>query len=291
MTRHENDRISPTALYTGHVWYRNGLSHPVLATGMGRALFAGQWVIDRVASLRGSPSFESIILDRHHLIDRVLHRAVETGQIGQVVEIGAGLSFRGVRFARKFPELTYVEGDLPQMSARKRAQLEKAGLVASNHEILALDALAEDGDASFGSVARKHLEPEVGTAIITEGLLNYFDPDAVSAMWDRFLELLRSHPAGLYLADLFLARQVDRLPGGRVSKHAIKLVSRGAVYLPFEDPDDYEAGVQAAGFDRCEVHGVGMPSDDRKREAAVLGIVEAWTDGEGVSDDARRGRQ
>src|SRR5581483_12294560 len=32
-------RVSPTAYYTGHVWCRNGLSHPALDTREGAALF------------------------------------------------------------------------------------------------------------------------------------------------------------------------------------------------------------------------------------------------------------
>jgi hypothetical protein len=34
-----SDAVSPTAHYTGHVWVRNGLSHPELATWEGRAMF------------------------------------------------------------------------------------------------------------------------------------------------------------------------------------------------------------------------------------------------------------
>ena len=34
-----SDAISPTAHYTGHVWVRNGLSHPELATREGRVMF------------------------------------------------------------------------------------------------------------------------------------------------------------------------------------------------------------------------------------------------------------
>src|SRR3954447_5685524 len=37
--RRGSEAISPTAHYTGHVWVRNGLSHPRLATLEGRLFF------------------------------------------------------------------------------------------------------------------------------------------------------------------------------------------------------------------------------------------------------------
>jgi hypothetical protein len=35
LLRRGPDAVSPTAHYTGHVWVRNGLSHPELATWEG----------------------------------------------------------------------------------------------------------------------------------------------------------------------------------------------------------------------------------------------------------------
>lgn len=42
-----SDAISPTAHYTGQVWWRSGLSHPLLATREGRVMFDTQGIAVR----------------------------------------------------------------------------------------------------------------------------------------------------------------------------------------------------------------------------------------------------
>ena len=55
-----------------------------------------------------------MLLARHHLIDHRLHAAIESGRVGQVIEVAAGLSPRGWRFASRYgSRLTYLEADLP----------------------------------------------------------------------------------------------------------------------------------------------------------------------------------
>src|SRR5262249_33901073 len=138
----------------------------------------------------------------HRMIDHILEREIAAGRVGQVLEIAAGLSPRGFRFARRHPTLTYVEADLPDMAAHKARALDGAGLRGASHVVARIDALAESGPESVAGVAAAHLDPARGTAIITEGLLNYFDLPAVTGMWTRFAATLRGFPHGLYLADV-----------------------------------------------------------------------------------------
>jgi O-methyltransferase involved in polyketide biosynthesis len=93
--------ISPTAHYTGHVWARNGLSHPLLDTREGRVLFEARQPAMRISSLVGGPSLEAYLLARHEAIDERLEHAIEHEGVTEVVEIAAGLSPRGWRFASR----------------------------------------------------------------------------------------------------------------------------------------------------------------------------------------------
>jgi hypothetical protein len=52
-----SDAISPTAHYTGWVWWRNGLSHPLLATREGRVLYDVLAPAMRAGSLLGGQGF------------------------------------------------------------------------------------------------------------------------------------------------------------------------------------------------------------------------------------------
>src|SRR6476646_6893471 len=98
MAERRSETISPTAHYTGYTWFANGLSHPAFATKEGRVFYE---------TLRPA---------------NAAARAIASGRVSQVVEIAAGLSPRGWRFAKEHgAALTYVEADLPHMAERKRA--------------------------------------------------------------------------------------------------------------------------------------------------------------------------
>src|SRR4051794_18949676 len=167
------EAISPTAHYTGAVWARNGLSDPAFETLEGRVLHDGLWPLMTTVRLVGGPTLEDFLLARHQIIDGLLEDAVVDGRVGQVVEIAAGMSPRGWRFSREHPDLVYVEGDLPAMAARKRRAVERAG---GTHRVVELDAF---DPASLEDLAAT-LDASQGVAVVTEGLLNYFDRDHVT---------------------------------------------------------------------------------------------------------------
>ncbi len=74
-----------------------------------------------VNAILGRGTLESYLLARHRAIDSLLTTAIEEHGIRQVIEVAAGLSPRGWRFAQRYGDrLTYIEADLPGMAERKR---------------------------------------------------------------------------------------------------------------------------------------------------------------------------
>ncbi|MGD0456066.1 MAG: class I SAM-dependent methyltransferase [Solirubrobacteraceae bacterium] len=192
-----SDAISPTAHYTGHIWTRNALSDPALATVQGRLLFEALEPAMNLSRALGGTTLESFLVARHRAIDRLLTQAIEEDGISQVIEVACGMSPRGWRFARHYGErLTYLEADLPTMAARKRRALERMGSLSETHRVTELDALVESGPASLAELAGP-LDRTRGLAIITEGLLSYFPPDRVLEMWRRFDVRTRTRPCAL----------------------------------------------------------------------------------------------
>src|SRR5581483_12014065 len=100
----------------------------------------------------GGPTLEQYLLARHRAIDALLEQAIERDGVSQVIEVAAGLSPRGWRFARRYGErLIYVEADLPDMALRKFAALERVGSLGERHRVRAVDAMRDDDGP--GSVA------------------------------------------------------------------------------------------------------------------------------------------
>jgi O-methyltransferase involved in polyketide biosynthesis len=240
------DNISPTAHYTGEVWRRAGLSHPWLGTREGRVMVDALHPLMTVSGALGGPSLETYLLARHRAIDALLTEAVERHGITQVIEVAAGMSARGWRFANRYGDrLTYVEADLPAMTARKRAALERIGSLSEAHRVMEIDALRAAGPGRLAELAGE-LEPDAGTAILTEGLLGYLPTDEVLGLWDRIAEVLSTFPTGRYISDLHLGSV--QTPAVRFFRRLLGAFVRGQVYLHFHGAAEAEAALRDAGF-------------------------------------------
>jgi O-methyltransferase involved in polyketide biosynthesis len=262
MFSRDSNAISATAHYTGEVWRRNGLGYEALGTPQGRVLYESLRPLMALSAALGGDTLEGFLLARHRLIDQLLEHEIEAGKVGQVIEIAAGMSPRGLRFSSRHPDLTYVEADLPAMAARKRAALARAG---GSHPVADLDALSDRGPTSLVSLAAD-LDHDRGLAVISEGLLNYFPRVQVDPLWARIAETLGEFSGGIYLADLFLGSGNS----GSVQRAFSALLGafvRGRVYFPYADAAQAEAELIGAGFETATLHagseGGSGPGADR----------------------------
>jgi len=272
-----SDSISPTAHYTGAVWSRNGMSTPELSTGLGRLSFNSLRPTMAISGALGGVTLEQFLLARHRLIDHLLGAAIAAGRISQVLEIAAGMSPRGWRFARDHgPEIDYIEADLAAMAARKRVALERANSLTEHHRVVDIDALSDTGPNSIGAITAG-LDPERGLAVITEGLIAYLDLNGVLGLWRRTATALAGFPDGFYLSDLHLGNE-NSGPATWAFKLALGAFVRGEVELHFDTAAEAEAALLDCGFagatlhrpvdfaDRVEVSGKG---------AELVRVIEA----------------
>ena len=228
-TRH-SETISPTAYATGYFWYRHGLSHPALATPEGERLDRRFQLLIRAVRAISGFSINTMMLARHRGIDAVLTQAIDEGRVQQVIELAAGLSARGWRMKQKYGDrLTYIETDLPAMADTKRRLLQNANLLPKGHSVLELDALADEGPKSLKAIAAS-LDPKLGTAVITEGLLSYLDPETAEGVWRRIARALKPFAHGLYLSDMYL-RQEHRNPGVILFGLVLSAFVRGRMHV------------------------------------------------------------
>ena len=277
MSRPHPETISPTAHYTGYVWFAHGHSHEAFATRRGKLMYQALHGPNRALSTIGLPSLEGMLLARHRLIDLRLAEAIDAGEIGQIIEVACGLSPRGWRFRTRYGDrITYVEADLPGMLENKRRVLAELGGERPHHRTIEIDALADSGPTSIDAICAD-LDPSCGTAIITEGLMNYFDRATVLGVWERFHRALSRVPSGTYLTDLNL--QEGNL--GPFVDGFTKLLSafvRGKVHVHFADARDVEDALDKLGFDAAVLDpndfAAELPGIERAGASRVK-IVEA----------------
>jgi O-methyltransferase involved in polyketide biosynthesis len=267
------DNISPTAHYTGEVWRRAGLSHPWLGTPEGRVMVDALHPLMVASAALGGPSLERYLLARHRAIDALLTDAVERHGVSQVIEIAAGMSARGWRFANRYGDrLSYVEADLPAMAARKRRALHRIGSLSETHRVAEIDALRDgEGAGSLAALAAE-LDPDGGLAVVTEGLLGYLPTDAMLALWRRIAVTLGAFPVGRYLSDLHLGSV--QTPAVRLFRQLLGGFVRGRVYLHFDGAGEAEAALREAGFAGAAVRRAGeiieLPEGEQRATAHIL---------------------
>lgn len=256
MSQTDNDTssISFTAHYTGYVWHHYGLSDACFATGQGRLYFLLLRPFERLARCLIGSDIKTTLLQRHFLIDRELEALIAATPRLQVLEIACGLSPRGHRFTRAHAGLTYVEADLPGMVARKRALLAPLASLDARHRLVACNILDQGTPDSLEAVIAREFDPALPLVVITEGLVNYFDLDTITAVWRRLAQALRAFPAGTYLTDIYPEVSGHRFAGAiRAANRSLKVASRSAFTLHFPDDTRMREHFLGLGFRAARV--------------------------------------
>jgi O-methyltransferase involved in polyketide biosynthesis len=235
-----------------------------------------------VSRALGGPTLEGPLLARHWIIDSLLAAAIDDGRVSQVIEVGCGMSPRGWRFVERYGDrLTYVEADLPEMAKRKSRALERMGSLGDRHRVAAIDALLDKGGRSLAAVAST-LDRGCGLAILTEGLLPYFDGSEVLGMWRRFARELARFSSGLYLADVFLGGS-ERVVTERAFQALLSSFVQRRVHTHFDGELAAVKALYTAGFAQASLHRAdrhpAASAAGREPSAARIHIVEATSSG------------
>ena len=277
--RADSAHITPSAHYTGYVWYRHRLADPAFATALGRWVHGCVAPINWGARIGFGLNIEDFLLQRHLLIDARLTQAIEARGVTQVVEIACGLSPRGRRFRQRYPQLTYLEADLPPMAARKSALLQEQGWLDGKHRVRAVDILAEQGEQSLAALLSE-LDPDRPVAVITEGLVNYFQRPVIEGFWRRLATALRLFPEATYLTELYPdLREHPRYRQIRWGVGLIGRLTRGGYPLHYRSAEEIEEAFVGCGFGRVGVldpqvegAGLGLPQG---RMPSLVRVIEA----------------
>lgn len=244
-----NPGIAPTAHYTAQAWVREGFPNADLFdTWTGRGLYGATEIVRTIAQpllpavLRHAQEY---LFVRHYVYEERLRQLAPDF----VLEIGAGLSPRGLTFARERPQMTYVEADLPHMVEEKRRRIQQASIPA-NYHLAIIDLL--------GNGLALPVTPRAGqrVLVITEGVTDYLSMEEKSVAWTNLSSFLRDCGGGHYLCEIHPVSQYADSP--RVAQLAMRIIGTLVGGLSFEgrifqQPEDAIAFLQQCGFDDATV--------------------------------------
>lgn len=273
-----SEGISFTALYTGHVWYRNGLSARFFTSRKAEWLYRASLPLEWAAAHTLGLTIGDILLQRHRLMDHRIDQLVAEAGISQILEIACGCSPRGYAFSRKYPKLRYIEADLPDMAARKRKLLSAHQGYGPDHRVIDCDVFASQGKHSLAHLFAAELDPDRPTLVITEGLVNYFTLDQISDFWQRMAQLGARFPAFYYLTDnVCRSRAGIFAPAVAASTRALGLMTQAKVNLHFAREAEIVGHFHRCGYEATEVYWpenftdtLALPQTRRRRALAVI---------------------
>jgi O-methyltransferase involved in polyketide biosynthesis len=203
--------------------------------------------------------------NRYRSLDALL---ADTGLV-RVLELAAGLSFRGLELARRDQRIQYLDTDLPAIATMKIgliAELHPAPLVG-RLEVSSLDAL--DSVAFRTAVARLAPGP---LAILNEGLLIYLDDAEKGQLAANVREALGRYGGVWITADVYVRGPTETRPP--LSPRAQAFLEQHRVEeKKFPSWDAAERFFTAEGF---VVRQRASPSDEPRhiRESWVLSLSD-----------------
>lgn len=272
----DTSRISISAHYTGYVWYKNGLSDSRFITPMGVAANMLFTPANAILKRMAGSHIDTFLLQRHRMLDHLLCHLIEKEGVEQIVEFASGLSPRGFRLSEKYPHISYLETDLPDMAARKAQLLNKLSR-PERHGIRSCNILDAQGPDSIQSVLNE-LDVTKKTVVISEGLVNYFSLPVIREVWSRLAKSLKPFPDAYYLTDLY--PNLTEHPSYRYVKIAQKLVgilTRGEWPLHYNSDAEIKAGFLQDGFNKVTVFNpstfteqLGLPETSRESLVRVV---------------------
>lgn len=277
----DSSGISFTALYTGAVWHRHGLSNDVLATDQARWLYHLMTPFEAGSKALIGGNIRTFLLQRHLIIDHLIEQALDRG-VTQVLEIACGMSPRGIRLRDKHPLLHMVEADLPDMATRKAASLLVAGRLGANHQVMPIDILAESGEQSLEVVVKRAFDNNEPMVVITEGLTSYFSLPVITEFWNRLARLMQQRPGSVYLSESYLMPDQPLLRGTLKSLGGLLgAVTRSDVSFHFQNDQQATEHFIACGFPSVTVHNpvefYGRLPIPESRNDPMVRVIKAWS--------------
>ncbi len=250
----DHSPVSLTGHFTGFVWCNNHLSPPSFSSLLGKAMYYGIKPLDWLSNLAIGLKLETMLLQRHCLIDELVNQAINDG-VTQIVEIASGLSARSMRVLQNHPDLVmqYIEADLPDMVRWKTKRLQKEGFKDERHQLIECNILRTEGRLSIEQLLES-LDKTQKTLVISEGLVNYFPLPVIEGFWTRLAYALSKFKEADYLFEIW--PKVPDHPFAPIifgTQKVIELVTRQEVPLHYTSDRQIKAALEGCGFSLASV--------------------------------------
>ena len=266
MAEQDMSGVSLTAHYTAYAWHLLGVpeAHRFI-TRRGRWLHRVAKIFEIFTRPAGIGDLVSILMEPRHLLFEHLIKASKSRCI---VELGAGLSPRGTAYTRD-SDLTYIEVDLPRMSALKARLVGEAK--GENQHFLAGNVL----DPGLFDRLEQLIRNKGPVAVVAEGLLYYLKRKPLEQMLEDTARLLKQAGGGVFISDLNPVTAIERFGlAGWLFIKVLARVARWPATMSIRDSQEARELFLNAGFDEIQGHDPRThPAAARLEHVQTRGVV------------------
>lgn len=241
-----NPRISLTGYVTASAWAHFGFTyahwfHSWRGTALFVPLHAGCRALRPLVPAAGR--FTESLYWRH----RWFTDWVDRQHPALAVEIGAGLSARGIAHAEAHEDCVWIDYELEDMVLAKRQRLSGRRLPDNYH--------LEPGDLLGGDLGAQLRGSPGRTVALTEGVIDYLDSEEKQRAFNAIAHILTRLGGGRYLLEIHPREHLARFgPATTVVLTALKQISgRDLGAQLFRNADAAITALRAAGFARARV--------------------------------------
>jgi O-methyltransferase involved in polyketide biosynthesis len=146
---------------------------------------------------------------------RSIDAAIESLGSTRILELAAGLSFRGLDIAARRADVIYLDTDLPQMAATKADLVRRMHPEPLKGTLLVNPLNALDSEAFRASV---DLLPSASVAVVQEGLLMYLDEAEKAALATNVRAALLARGGAWITADVYVRSALQPQRDERTAK-------------------------------------------------------------------------
>lgn len=247
MSHESFESVIPTAIHTAYPRTLAEIPYAVeVFNELNKDGIPEHLIVDKLA-----PEIEA----RYRLIDKLLGES----KIKQVFELASGYSARGLDFAKKDDDATYVELDLPKVCTKKISILSSISDIPNNLHIVPGNALNEK---DFDKCEEFFDGGEV--AVINEGLLRYLSFEEKRQVAENVHNILSKHGGVWITCDItpkkFIKNQDENLPN--YNKQLSNISDRNNPSWRFRDIEHVKEFMGEVGLAVESVHSFTEVADE-----------------------------
>lgn len=209
---------------------------------MALSTWTGRFVARILMRMVRSNGAINYIYARQRGFRQMIEQNLTEGQAATVVEVGAGLSPRGLQIAREFPQVQVIEVDLPEVMESKEARVQASSQikVPDNIEFRGADL----GVTPLDDV----LKGRKVDIIASEGLSGYLDDEGWTLAFRSILKSLK--PGGTCIADHTWRQGFTEAlnAGGRIFTR-----QAGEIKTQFDDEKSMRRAMMNLGYNNIEI--------------------------------------